>query len=85
MKEEFDVMKFAIENKLHKKENSFMDITRFRNIFNRALSLGETNWAEEFINNHINELKEEFQEDLKNYFKAMMSFHKKHLMKASNI
>lgn len=77
MKEEFDVMKFAIENKLHKKENSFMDITRFRNIFNRALSLGETNWAEEFINNHINELKEEFREDLKNYFKAMMSFHKK--------
>jgi|GEM_PF-4024740 len=64
IKEEFDIMKFAIENKIHKRENSFIDITRFRNIFNRGLSLGEVDWVENFISSHINELKEEFREDM---------------------
>ncbi|HRE39848.1 MAG TPA: hypothetical protein PLG90_00810 [Ignavibacteria bacterium] len=77
IKEEFDIMKFAIENKIHKRENSFIDITRFRNIFNRGLSLGEVDWVENFISSHINELKEEFREDMQYYCKAMLSFHRK--------
>lgn len=77
VKEEFEIMKFAVENDIYKKESSFFDITRFRNIFNRALSLGEVEWVENYVVNHINELKEEFREDMQYYSNAMLSFHRK--------
>lgn len=77
LKEYFEILKFMLSNKLHKAEaESYISLLMYEAILSSAIALGETDWAEDFALEYIEEVHPDQRENLKNYALAQLYFAK---------
>lgn len=84
-KEIFENYKFQFKNNLFTLYTSDkLDFLNFRLIINSALKNNEFEWAEEFIMDNINKVKEDSRTNILNYAKAVMCFYKNEFTESLN-
>lgn len=75
-KEIFELYKRELSMGLHKYEQGYMRIFKFRNIHMAALNLKEYDWLEDFTKRYYKELAPEYRENMYNYSLAVVSFNR---------
>lgn len=71
----FEIKKEALEKGLHTL-GPYMEVRGFRSIFHAALSLNEFEWAENFVNKHINSIAPAFRDEIFCFSNSELSFAK---------
>lgn len=83
LREKLEILKFAVRNNMNSFEkNDGFDGVRFNNIVTTSLELGETGWAENFINEYSEHLEPEVKDYVTGFSKAALSFRKGDLEEA---
>jgi hypothetical protein len=81
--ERFELFKYAVENKIYlASEHLYFDDLLFANITYNAVTVGETEWAENFINKYKAELSPNNSELTVNLALSRLYFTKKEFVKA---
>jgi len=62
----------------------YFSMHQFTHIIKNALQLGETNWADAFVEEYQHELQAQVREDMVNYYFALKYFHQKQFDDAQN-
>ncbi len=71
----FEIYKDVLSNDvLANPATGIVDLYRFRNIFNTALEISETEWAEQFLKKHVHTLQKEHIKNLELFFSGKVEF-----------